>query len=411
MLPRMTLTQGRSRPIEAGHPWVFAGALDGRSSKASVAPGAWVEVCGEGGASLGLGLYSPQSTIRVRMVGRGLEAPAHDMGESFDAAALSFWQGRIEAARDRRLRDGASEAADAAWRVVNSEGDGLPGLVIDRFGEVVAAQVTTLPMALRRPVLQAAIEGALGPRHLLWMDPERSAEQEGFEAVRGWRGEPPAGPVPFCEGAVRFAFTDEVAQKTGHFLDVREVRAWVGARASGRSVFDGYCFTGGFALHALCGGASEVLAVDSSAAAIAQARQNLALQVGAEELEGRATFVADDVRNQLRSAFDKGRRFDVVVLDPPKFAPRKQDVAAALKSTTSLLVEALRVVAPGGLLGISSCSHAIGEAELVRALSIACGRLSLPMDIVHVAGHPFDHPYPAAMDEGRYLSFVFARSR
>jgi len=412
MLPRLTLAQGRSRPIDAGHPWIFAGALDSRSAKLKLDPGAWVEVCADGGASLGVGLYSPNSTIRVRMVEREVpEEALNDLGVTYDEAALAFWRSRIEAARDRRLRDGASDAPDAAWRVVNSEGDGLPGLVVDRFGEVVTVQVSTLPMELRRPVLLAAITEALKPRYILLADPERAAEQEGFEPCRGWHGPSPGGPVVFREGVVRFALTDEVTQKTGHFLDVGSHRAWVAARCAGLRVFDGYCFTGGFGLHAAVAGAASVLAVDSSAPAIAQAQANLALQEDGESLKARATFVADDVRNQLRSSFDRGRVFDVVILDPPKFAPRKQDVPAALKSYTSLLIEALRVVAPGGLLGISSCSHHIGEPELVRALSIACGRVSRPVDVVHVAGQTSDHPYPVAMTEGRYLSFVFARTR
>lgn len=398
------LASGREKPVLAGHPWIFSGALGSSTPLNDPHASDWVNVCDHRGQPVATALHSPGSTIRLRVVGLGeplFEAePTQD-----DERAL--WTERLTRALLRRRREGISTAPGAAFRALNSEGDGTPGLIVDVFGDAAVIQLSTAPMARRRDLLLDVIRSVLQPRFILQADPERMAQLEGFEPRRAWLDPAPTAPIAFAEGDVPFALSPELLQKTGHYLDVREHRRWVAARAAGCSVFDGYCFSGGFALHAARAGAASVWAVDSSEPALELARANLALAAPHADV----TFTCADVRDQLRSCYDRKRRFDIVLLDPPKFAPRKQDRENALKAYTALIGEGLRVLADGALFGISSCSHYITEDDLIRALAFACARTGRLLDIVHTAGQPADHPWPAAMPEGRYLSFVFARAR
>jgi 23S rRNA (cytosine1962-C5)-methyltransferase len=294
-----------------------------------------------------------------------------------------------------------------ARRLVNAEGDGLPGLTIDLFGAVAVVQISTLPMAHRRSVLMQAIQDVFRPDTVLMADPERAGELEGFEAQRGWWGPEPSSPTSFVDGGLNYLLDFRALQKTGHYLDVREHRKWVADRVAARSIFDGYCFTGGFSLAAAAAGATRALGVDSSESAIELATQNARVM----GLSDRVEFVRSDVFDKLRSCADLKQTFNFVVLDPPKFAPRARDRNKATEAYGALAREGLRVLAPGGILGLSSCSHHVGEDDLVRAIAAASARRGRSLDVVHVGSHDGDHPYPAAMSEGRYLTFVFCQER
>lgn len=385
------LQRGKSRPIQAGHPWVFSGSIDRveGSGDADV-----VEVYGDRGDRLGLGLYSPSSSIRVRMLG--------DIHQ-FDETTLRH---RIEAALERRRRLGVT-ARTEIFRVVNSEGDGLPGLSIDLFGdELVTFQPSTRPMFARRDEVAATLQALFPAAAVLERPaPDAIARLEGFAPTEKWHTTPRTEPVVASENGVKHVIDlseHGAMQKTGHYADMREHRRWIGELAHGRRVLDAYSYTGGFALQSAARGATRVVAVDSSAAAVAGVKANAA--ENGFEIE---THISD-TGDYLRSAFDRGERFDIVVLDPPKLAPRKQHVKKALKVYESIAVQAARLVDAGGLLAIGSCSEAIGVDDIARVFSAVTERLGRPTRVILTGGPPVDHPYPAAMPEGRYLTFVAA---
>jgi 23S rRNA (cytosine1962-C5)-methyltransferase len=201
---------------------------------------------------------------------------------------------------------------------------------------------------------------------------------------------------------VRFGIDTAQFQKTGHFADMRPHRRWIAQLARGKSVLDAYSYTGGFGLYAACAGATRVVSVDSSAQATARVTLNAALN----EVSDRVEVVTSKVDDYLRSAYDKGQRFDIIVLDPPKLAPSRQAAAKALKVYDALVIQASRLLTPDGLLCVTSCSEAIGLSELERVMGACAERTGRVFDAVYVGAQGVDHPWPASMPEGRYATFL-----
>ncbi|MEZ4461934.1 MAG: class I SAM-dependent methyltransferase [bacterium] len=333
-------------------------------------------------------MLSEHSEIRVRMLGHtGTALKEGDFASS------------ISAAYARRLMLGLNGPHDA-FRLVNSEGDGLPGLIVDHLGQVLTVQITTAPMARRQEDIFAALLG-LFPEHAILRIPPPSfiAAKEKFEFAFGWQGKTGPDTVEVLEGGVRFVIPTAQVQKTGHYADMRIHRQWIGGIARGKRVLDAYSYSGGFGLHALAGGASQVVCVDSSEAACAAVRAN------ADANSAQLEVVCSKVDDFLRSASDRGHLYDIVVLDPPKLAPSRKHVAGALKVYESLTLQALRVI-ERGLLCLGSCSEAIGLPELERILGAAQARSGRRLSVVYTGTQSPDHPYPAAMSEGRYLTFL-----
>ncbi|MBA2660950.1 MAG: class I SAM-dependent rRNA methyltransferase [Bradymonadaceae bacterium] len=395
--PSITLKQNKSRPVLSGHPWIFSGAIDrveGVSDQDDL-----VRVLDHDGSPLAFGLYSPNSQIRVRV----LRCP-EDFDGLFDAAFLAA---RLGEARARRTLLALPSKMTTGFRLINSEGDGLPGLIVDVFDNLVVMQLTTMPMVRRRQALVEALEMVFADVDglaILEADaPISIARLEGFELQGGWRTPNAPEATLFKENGLVFELSTANFQKTGHFADMRIHRRWVAENAAGRRVLDAFSYTGGFGLLAAAHGAEAVVCVDSSAPALETLRHNAALN-GLEQVEA----VQSKVDNYLRSAFDRGLRFDIVVLDPPKLAPSVHDVKKALKLYESNCIEALRVLSPGGLLCVGSCSKAIGLPELERVFAICTARSARPLSVVYHGTQSPDHPYPAAMVEGRYITFIAA---
>ena len=382
------LRRGKSRPVQAGHPWVFAGSIEKVTDDEG---GDIARVVGDRGDELGFGLFSPQSAIRVRMFGPD---------PVLDQAEISR---RICAARDLRTRLGI-DANNSVYRLLNSEGDGLPGLSADVVGSAVIFQCSTRPMFDRADAIAAALVQQFPDAAVLERPaPAAIAKLEGFAPRQHWHTPPPTdAALQVSEGTVRFHIDAASVQKTGHYADMREHRAWVAAHARDRRVLDAFSYTGGFGLHAAVAGASQVVAVDSSESAVACVAANARLNGVVIDA------IARDVSNYLRSAFDRGTRFDIVVLDPPKLAPRRKHLDKALKRYESLAIEAARLLPPGGLLCIGSCSEAVGLDELGRVFGAVTARTGRATALIRSGGLPPDHPVPAAMPEGRYLTFAAA---
>lgn len=402
--PRVQLRTGRSRALWAGHPWVVEQSIRAIEG-ARVETGAVVQVVDHHGETIDFGLYSAGSSLPVRLLGIGSAWP-EDWPR--DQLPLAFWQARV--ARARRLRESfglPSPGRTDCYRLLNSEGDGTPGFVVDVYGRAAVLHVTTgAAWALRETLLQALrseleLDG-------VWVQCDaRSAELEGTLGESGvlWGTLPER--LELIEEGVRYALAPGELQKTGHYLDQRDNRLIFGRLARGRSVLDAYCFAGSFALHAARGGATRVVAVDSSPAAIAAAQANATLN-GDEA--ARIEWVRAKSEDWLRAAAEAGERFGLVSLDPPKLAPSRKSVEPALRKYEALCKQALRVLEPDGLLMVASCSSAIGADELRGALSAACAHARRTPRVLAVTHQPPDHPWPAAMREGLYLTAVLVQA-
>jgi len=323
----VVIKRGRAKPLWFGHPWIYSEAIE--RVDGGVEPGDEVAVADHDGRFIGKGFVSPRSQIRVRLASR--------KDEPLDDAWLAA---RLHDARALRARLGLPCAETDAYRLCNSEGDALPGLVVDVYGDAAAVQFTTIAMKRREAAVLDALAALLAPRTIYEVAAGGFAQLEGFaSSSRVARGE--SRPRVACrENGVRLEVEPLAGQKTGAFLDQRENRALVGALARGARVLDLYCYAGGFALAAARGGAASLTLVDTSARALARAQANFA----ANELPG-PELVESDVFRWLEQA--PAGAFDLVICDPPKFARARKDVEAALKGYRRLNGLALAACAPG----------------------------------------------------------------
>ena len=382
---RVVLRKGRARPLWFGHPWVYANAIDRVEGEA--APGDGVSLVDHDGRLIGRGLYNPRSQIPVRLCTRADEA--------IDAA---FVRARIARARGLRARLGLPSARTDIYRLVNSEGDDLPGLVVDVYGDALAVQLTTLGMAERRGLIFDALEAELAPQTIFEVGAPAYAELEGFAAAsRVARGASRA-TVAGVEDGIRLEVEPLGGQKTGMFIDQRETRVRVGALARGARVLDCYAYAGGFGLQAARGGAASVTAVDSSARAVARVEAHAAANgVSIDAVEA-------DVFRFLETATP--RSFDLVVIDPPKFARARKDLEAARKGYERLNALALQAAAPGAILVTCSCSQNVDAESFERIVAAGAKQAGRQLQIFERRGPAADHPLPPGFTEGQYLKVL-----
>jgi 23S rRNA (cytosine1962-C5)-methyltransferase len=384
----IVLKRGRANPLWHGHPWVYSGAI---LREDAAAPGELVDVRDSDGRFIGRGFVNPRSQIRVRLV-TWREEPV-------DAA---FFARRVAEAAGLRARLGLPSEATDAYRLVNSEGDGLPGVVVDVYADVCAVQFTALGLKLHEAELYDGLEAALRPRAIVEVAAGGFAQLEGFaSATRVVRGGEVA-TVRCRENGVALDVDPLHGQKTGMFLDQRENRARVGAVARGARVLDVYTYAGGFALAALRGGAAAATCVDSSLRALERAQAHAALN----QLGPLDTVEADAFR-YLETA--RPRSYDLVVIDPPKFARARKDLEAALKGYQRLNALALNACAENALLATSSCSQLVDEEAFERVVAAAAKDAGRRVQLLTVASQGPDHPVPPAFGEGRYLKFLLCR--
>ncbi|AMV38022.1 class I SAM-dependent rRNA methyltransferase [Planctomyces sp. SH-PL62] len=390
---RVVVKPKRVRPLFAGHPWVFAQSI--ARVEGSPEPGDEVVVVSHEGAFVARGLFNPSSAIRVRLY-RWDDAP-------LDAA---FWRSRLESAVGLRRDVLKLDAEDAAYRLVFSEGDGLSGLTVDRYGRRLVVLFSSLALHRRRDVILAALRDLTGAEGLLARPDRAVAREEGLDASDVLIvGELSDGPETVVENGLSFQVDLLHGQKTGFYCDQRENRRAVARYCEGRRVLDLFSFTGGFALNAARhGGAASVLAVDSSAPALATARENARLN-GVANVE----FEQGDVPKVLERLHAAGERFDVVVCDPPKYAGHARDLAPALGAYARLNRAAVGVLAPGGLLATCSCSGLVDRSTFRDVLADVAGQARRPIQILEQRGQGPDHPVSAACPETDYLKCFVAR--
>jgi len=386
----VTLKPGHVQPVWAGHPWVFAQAVE--RIEGGVGPGDEVIVRDARGNALGRGLYSPGSAIPVRMYTRQADQP-------IDASLLGT---RIESAMARRAGFGLPSEDTTGFRLIHAEGDDLPGLVVDKMGDVLAVQFGTLGMKRREKVILDALEARLSPKAIVDRTSARTSASEGFTAGAGVvRGAVSLDSFEFFERRLAFRVPLEIGQKTGFYFDQRPLRARIEGLARGRRVLDAYCYTGSIALSAARGGAAEVEAIDSSA---------LALEVAAEcaernQLAGRVRFECGDAMAAMTHAGRKGG-YDLVICDPPKLAPSRAKKLRALDAMRKLAQAGVRATRPGGLLVLCSCSAALGLSDLTRSVALGARDVGARAIVLERLFQGPDHPVPAAFPEGLYLSTI-----
>lgn len=382
-MARLILKRGREGRIVAGHPWIYRGEVD-------EVVGDWradeaVTVLDGGGRFIGRGLYNPRPTLCCRLLTR--------QDEPLDQA---FFRRRLAAALAYRSQAGL---VGDAFRWVWSEGDDLPGLVVDRYGPVVVLQCLTLGMSRVRPWLLVAVKEVGSAEHVYLHDDPAAARIEGFEPERRWADGTGPAEVEVREGPCRFLVPIEGGQKTGFYLDQRENRARLAAHAGGRRLLDAFCYAAPFACHALLAGAVEAVCVDSSAEALTLARRTLALN----RLDAKADFREVNAFDELRRLERARERFGLVVLDPPPFTRRKDALEAAVRGYKEINLRALRLLEPGGLLATFSCSHHVTPALFDEICQVAATDAAVKVRVLATLSQARDHPVLLTVTETRYL--------
>jgi len=385
----LILHPGKEKSVLRRHPWLFSGAvaqLDGRAR-----PGDTVDVVSHEGRPLGRAAWSPASQIRARMWSFVAE-------ETVDHA---FFKRRVAASVARRAAL-PELAGQQGLRLIHAESDGLPGVIADRYGDTVVVQLTTAGADKWRAAIADSLVKATGCARIYERSDVEVRNLEGLQPVTGWiHGAAGEEDLVITENGVRMAVDFVGGHKTGFYLDQRDNRRRVGELARGRRVLNCFCYTAGFSLQALAGGAREVVSLDSSGPALATAQRNLALNPRLDA--SRAIWLEADVFAELRTLRAAGERHDLIVLDPPKFANTAAHAERAARAYKDINLHAMQLLAPGGLLMTYSCSGGV-DLELFRKIvagaALDAGRAARIVQHLHGAA---DHPVDLAFPEGEYL--------
>lgn len=388
-MPELLLLPGKERSLFRRHPWIFAGSVERLNGRAR--PGDTVDVLAADGRPLARAAWSPRSQIRARVW-------------SFDPQTViddAFFKRRVGEAVARRLILPALAGQDG-MRLIHGESDGLPGVIADRYGDTICLQLTAAGPEKWRQAIVGALLKSTGVARIYERSDSDVRALEGLEPVSGWaHGEAPAVPLSIDENGVRLGVDVVAGHKTGFYLDQRDNRLLARQLAADKSVLNCFCYTGGFSLQALAGGAREVLSIDSSGPALAGARANLAANPQLDA--ARATWLEADVFEALRAFRKEGRRFDFILLDPPKFAPSAAHAERAARAYKDINMLGLRLLNPGGYLMTYSCSGGVGSElfqKIVAGAAVDAGRAARILR--RLTAGP-DHPVALHFPEGEYL--------
>lgn len=387
-MTRLYLKPDRERPVLNGHPWIFSGAIESVEGDAENIGVADVLDCKKNW--LARGLYNPKSQIRVRLLTWQKETIDRD-----------FFSRRIS--RALALREDYLSAKTDAYRLINGEGDFLPGLIVDRYGDFLVCEFFTAGMELFKDDIVAALS-ALEFVHGIFENSEgRARDEESLEPSVGIvAGAQPPDRISIEENGFKFLVDVRRGQKTGFFLDQRDNRAFLSTIARGRTLLDCFSYSGAFTVYALGGGAKEVISLDSSRPALELAEKNLALNGFAE----RGELLKGDAFAYLKEC---DKTFDLIVLDPPSLAHKRSDVTAATGGYKFLNLHALKHLAPGGMLFTFSCSQHLSIdlfQKVVFGAAVDAGR---KVSILRRLGQPIDHPVSLHHPEGEYLKGLALR--
>ncbi len=372
-----------SRGLESRHLWLYAGHLGPLVGQAEA--GDVVDVLTADGRFYGRGLYSPVSKIRVRLL--------TFRDELIDEA---FWQGKIQQAI--RLRQRVVTRSNA-YRLIYGEGDWLPGLIVDRYDQLLVMQTLSVGMDRRKEVLADLLMTELNGAGIYLRNDAKSRSLEGLSLDRGFlRGGGPT-QVEIQEGPAKFLVDVEKGQKTGWFCDQRENRFAAAKLAAEAEVLEVFCHTGAFGIHAALGGAKSVESLDVNQDTLAIAQKHAAMN----HVEDRCTYRQADAFEEMRKLVKAGRQYDLVILDPPAFARTKQALSGALAGYKDINLLGLKLLKPEGFLVTCSCSHPVSETDLWKSIRLAARDAKRDIRLIEQRSHSPDHPILASMPETRYL--------
>ena len=386
----LRLQPGRHKRARAGHPWIFSNEIDMTAAAKALPPGTIAAFREAGGAPLGAGFFNPHSLIAGRLMTR-------------DAAPVdrALIERRVNAALALRTR--LFEAP--FYRLIHSEADGLPGLIVDRYGDVAVVEINAAGMERMTEDILAALDAAIAPKAVLLKNDGPARAQEGLPSEVAWRGEAPTGPIEIVENGVRFLADLAGGQKTGWFYDHRANRAltarFAKAGARGGRVLDLFSYLGGFGIQAAAAGASHVVMVDRSQPALDLAARAAALNGVAE----RCSFTRAYAFDVMESYAVGGERFDVVIADPPAFVKSRKDLAAGARGYRKMVRLAAPLVAPGGILFAASCSHHVDAAMFADEVRHGLADARRDGRILFAGSAGPDHPVHPFLPESAYLKF------
>jgi 23S rRNA (cytosine1962-C5)-methyltransferase len=393
-MPAVRLHPRRAKPFFMRHPWVFSGAV--QRTEGNPQTGDTVEVTDSDGRFIGYGFFSAASQIAVRLFSWERDA---DIGDA-------FWTERLDSAI--RLRTDVLRLPELtdAYRLVYSDSDLLPGLIVDRYADWLVCQFQSAGMLRLRDTILDHLSKTLAPKGIYDRSDEETLDKEGIPPSHGpLRGAPPEGPITINSDGLRFVVDITSGQKTGFFLDQRENRLAAAKYMRGCTVLDAFCYTGAFGITALqLGGAAAVTALDSSASSLELARRNCE----ANDLTA-VEYVEGSVATELRRLKQEGKRYGVVVLDPPKFARSRAGVSKALRAYRDANLLAMQLLEQDGILVTCSCSGHVGFDDFAQMLNEAAVEANVTLTILEKRGQASDHPVIASCPETAYLKCFICR--
>lgn len=394
----ITLKAGRDKSANRRHPWIFSGAIDKVSGNPEF--GDSVEVYAYNGDFLGMAAYSPESQIRGRF------------WTFFEKTEIdeSFFEERIETAIALRDSRGFSISNPlSAFRLIYAENDGIPGCIIDKYGEYLSVEILAAGPEKHRETIYKVLASKTKCRGIYERCDSDVRKKEGMEKRTGVvYGEVPEEPVPMEENGIRFLIDIRNGHKTGYYLDQREARKRIGELSAGKKVLNCFCYTGGFGLFALKGKASHVYQVDVSRSALKIAKE---LLMENRLPTAKATHTEADVFQYLRKCRDKGETFDLIVLDPPKFVEAKDHLQKGARGYKDINLLAMKLLSPNGMLATFSCSGLMDMALFQKIIADAATDAKKEMQIIERFGQPADHPISLAFPEGQYLKGLLVQAK
>lgn len=382
--PVIRLRPREGRRVRAGAPWVFSNEIVLDAAAKALPSGTAVELAAEDGAPIGAGYFNSKSLIAVRVMG----PPGTAFGTEFFVERLR----RALAVREAFF-------AEPYYRLVHAEGDRLPGVVVDRFGDTVVVQITTAGMERLTDEFLAALDEVIAPSYVILRNDTPARALESLDSyMRVAKGEAPA-PMIVRENGVSYVADPQAGQKSGWYYDQRDNRAFIAGLARGKRVLDAYCYSGGFAVLAAVAGAISVTALDSSAPALKLAEA----AAQANSVGAICSFKKADVVEELERLAATGERFDIVIADPPPFAPSRKDIEAGARAYRKLARLAASLVAPNGYLMLASCSHNMSAERFALECASGLERAGRTARLVRASGAGTDHPVHPMLPETAYL--------
>lgn len=399
--PRLVLKPGREKSILRRHPWIFSGAVEKVDGK--IGPGEIVDVFSSKGDFLAVGAYSPHSQIRCRV----WEFSRDIKGESVsELDILEIIEARLGQAKSNRIMD-KNLSTTNAYRLVHGESDLIPGLIVDVYGTVAVVQFLSSGVEkLKEKILELILQ--VIDVNLVY---ERSDAEvralEGLPERAGFLyGNSSDGQLTITENDLKFVVNYTGGHKTGYYLDQRDNRYKIRQYSENKEVLDCFCYSGGFSLNAMIGGAKNVTSIDTSEEALATLKENIALN---DFLDSKYELIQMDVFKQLRYFRDQGKEFDLIILDPPKFAPTRKQVESAARGYKDINMLAMKILRSGGILFTFSCSGGVDQGLFQKIIAGAALDAEVNLQIIERMGQASDHPVLSCFPEGEYLKGLICR--